>query len=110
MTPGYDSIILPVIVKDDKLEDYYINKCNVNYFRPYGPPNTGNQFKVPRTAIFMNNSSNLLQVNMSPQDLDRMLGEEKVSLAGLDPDQRVLIKRMIEFYHKERSDSMKKGA
>lgn len=110
MTPGYESVVMPVIGKGEKTEDYHINKCNINYFRPYGPADGGSEFKAPRTAIFMHGSSNLLQINLSPQDVERMLCEERVSLAGLDPDQRDMIKRMIEFYQKERSDKMKKGA
>lgn len=116
MIPGYESIIMPVLGKDGKKEDYYVNKCNINYFRPYGPDekrditSSDAEFKAPKTAMFMHGSSNLLQIALSPSDVENMLSEERVSLAGLDAEQRDLIKRMIEFYQKERMDKLKKGA
>lgn len=106
----YEELVLPVIGTKGKKENYYLNKVNVNYHRPYVEDKTNDKMKT-KSALFMRGSTNMLIVDLPPYELSRRLAEEKISLAGLSPEERDLIKRLIESYHKERSENFKsKGA
>ncbi len=106
MSQGYDEVEVMILVPGRDPEPYYFNKCNINYYRPYRD-NSPERKSTLKTMVFLAGNDNGLVINSSCDAFRNQLKDEKVSLSGLTEEQKSLVKKIVESYHKERNESFK---
>jgi hypothetical protein len=107
MENSYEEITIPVIGHNGVVEDYFLNKFNLGYYRGYSE-SEGEKRAVLKTAIYLKGSEKMIKVKLAPEQFRYMLNENKISLSGLDKDQADLILKLVDAYKKENKERYEK--